>query len=189
MKKVITVITVTILTLFSLVKIIDFNKPVTGYSLPRNMIFVESMFRTAPVNVFSTIKEESSILLAQQEAERQERLRQEQERIRQEEEAKKRMAKQTEQLYSAKTFKRDGVLHWGNYRWTWYSERVLSGGGLNIPGRYADENGYICDENNYICLASSTLAKGTVINTPLGKQGKIYDSGCAAGTVDVYVNW
>lgn len=92
-------------------------------------------------------------------------------------------------LYSASQFMNMGVIHWNGWKWTWYSERVLPGGGLNIPGRHADNSGYICDENNYICLSSSTLSKGTVINTPFGKNGKVYDSGCASDTVDVYVNW
>ena len=92
-------------------------------------------------------------------------------------------------LYTPGQFQNLGVIYYGDYRWTWYSERVLPGGGLKIPGRHNDENGYICDEDGYICLASSTLSKGTILNTPFGKQGKIYDSGCAVGTVDVYVGW
>ena len=92
-------------------------------------------------------------------------------------------------LYTPGQFQNLGVVYYGDYKWTWYSERVLPGGGLKIPGRHNDENGYICDEDGYICLASSTLSKGTILNTPFGKQGKIYDSGCAVGTVDVYVGW
>ena len=92
-------------------------------------------------------------------------------------------------LYTPSQFQNLGVIYYGDYRWTWYSERVLPGGGLKIPGRHNDENGYICDEDGYICLASSILSKGTILNTPFGKQGKIYDSGCAVGTVDVYVSW
>lgn len=92
-------------------------------------------------------------------------------------------------LYSASEFRTLGVIQWNGWRWTWYSERVLPGGGLNIPGRHNDENGYVCDENDYICLSSSTLSKGTVIDTPFGKQGKVYDTGCAADIVDVYVGW
>ena len=91
--------------------------------------------------------------------------------------------------YSASSFKRAGVIHWSGYRWTWYSQRVLPGGGLKIPGRYIDGNGYVCDGNGYICLSSSTISRGTVVSTPFGKSGKIYDCGCAAGTMDVYVNW
>ena len=92
-------------------------------------------------------------------------------------------------LYSANKFKNIGVVYWNGWKWTWYSQRVLPGGGLRISGRHVDNNGYICDGNNYICLASSTLPYGTVINTPFGKQGKIYDTGCATDTIDVYVDF
>ena len=92
-------------------------------------------------------------------------------------------------LYSANKFKNIGVVYWNGWKWTWYSQRVWPGGGLRIPGRHVDNNGYVCDGNNYICLASSTLPYGTVINTPFGKQGKIYDTGCATDTVDVYVDF
>lgn len=91
--------------------------------------------------------------------------------------------------YSPSYFKKAGVLRYNGYRWTYYSSRILPGYGLKIPGRHTDSNGYICDEDGYICLASSTLKKGTILSTPLGKQGKVYDCGCAVGTVDVYVNW
>lgn len=92
-------------------------------------------------------------------------------------------------LYDSKTFKKIGVIRYGKYKWTWYSQRVLPGGGLKIPGRHVDENGYICDAEGYICLASSELAQGTVINSPFGKKGKVYDSGCAKGVLDVYVDF
>ena len=82
-----------------------------------------------------------------------------------------------------------GVLNWGGWRWTYYSQRVLPGGGLNIPGRHVDENGFICDGNGYICLASGSLGWGTVVDTPFGKPGCVYDSGCAADTLDVYCDW
>lgn len=95
----------------------------------------------------------------------------------------------SEALYSASKFMNMGVIYWNGWRWTWYSERVLPGGGLNIPGRHADSSGYICDGNDYICLSSSSLSKGTVIATPFGKSGKVYDTGCASDTIDVYVNW
>lgn len=92
-------------------------------------------------------------------------------------------------LYEPSEFKWMGVLNWGGWRWTYYSQRVLPGGGLKIPGRHVDSDGYVCDENGYICLASSTLAWGTIVDTPLGKQGRVYDSGCAANTLDVYCDW
>lgn len=92
-------------------------------------------------------------------------------------------------LYSASEFKSMGVIYWDGWRWTWYSQRVLPGGGLSIPGRHVDENGYICDKDDYICIASSVLKKGTVIDTPFGKKGKVYDCGCASDTVDVYTDF
>ena len=92
-------------------------------------------------------------------------------------------------LYSASYFMNMGVIHWNGWKWTWYSERVLPGGSLNIPGRHADSDGYICDSNDYICLSSSSLSKGTIVATPFGKSGKVYDTGCASDVIDVYVNW
>ena len=85
-------------------------------------------------------------------------------------------------------FKRDGVMYWSGYRWTYYSETVLPGKGLHIPGRHL-EGAFVCDENGYICLASDKLSKGTVVSTPFGKQGKVYDCGVGRNdTLDVYVN-
>lgn len=80
-----------------------------------------------------------------------------------------------------------GVIYWGDYRWTYYSESVLPGEGLSIPGRHTDETGFVCDENGYICLASSDLNYGTIVSTPFGRMGCVYDSGCPSGTLDVYV--
>lgn len=91
--------------------------------------------------------------------------------------------------YTPSYFKRMGVINWNSWRWTWYSQRVLPGNGLKIPGRHLDSRGFVCDENGYICLASSTLGRGTTVSTPFGKVGKIYDSGCAGNTLDCYVGW
>lgn len=71
---------------------------------------------------------------------------------------------------------------------TWYSQRVLPGVGLHIPGRHVNEEGIICDGEGYICVASSTYEKGTIIETSRG-IGKVYDSGCSKGTLDIYVDW
>lgn len=91
--------------------------------------------------------------------------------------------------YTPTNFMSAGVIYWGGWRWTWYSQNVLPGGGLRIPGRHVDDMGYVCDENDYICLAATSLSKGAIVDTPFGKQGKVYDSGCAYGTLDVYVSW
>lgn len=91
--------------------------------------------------------------------------------------------------YDATNFKSAGVISWGGYRWTWYSQRVLPGGGLKIPGRHVGDYGFIYDENEYICLASTSVAYGTVVETPFGRYGKVYDSGCAKGVMDCYCDW
>lgn len=82
-------------------------------------------------------------------------------------------------------FKYRGVVYDNGYRYTYYSESVLPGGGLNIPGRH-HSNGLVVDGDGYICVASSDLSRGTVVPTPLG-DGKVYDSGCASGTIDIYI--
>lgn len=86
--------------------------------------------------------------------------------------------------------KRGGVYHnpYTGLKETWYSQRVLPGGGLNIPGRHVNEEGFVCDADGYICVASSDYAKGTVLETSRG-IGKVYDCGCASGTVDLYTDW
>lgn len=100
-------------------------------------------------------------------------------------------SKFTEAAYTPGELRYHGVLYWNDSKWTWYSEKVLPGGGLSIPGRHLDDDGFVCDEDGYICLAAdpSYISYGTVIDTPFGRPGKIYDSGCAYGTVDVYVGW
>ena len=94
-----------------------------------------------------------------------------------------------EAAYDATKFKSMGVINWNGYRWTYYSQRVLPGGGLKIPGRHVGTYGFVCDENEYICLASTTVPYGTVVETPFGMYGKVYDSGCAYGTMDCYCDW
>lgn len=94
-----------------------------------------------------------------------------------------------ESAYEPYDLYNQGRLYYGDYQYTWYSERVLPGYGLAIDGRHTDADGFVCDGDGYICVAASSLSKGAVIDTPFGRQGKVYDSGCAWGTIDVYVNW
>lgn len=85
--------------------------------------------------------------------------------------------------------KSGGVYYYNGRKETWYSQRVLPGGGLDIPGRHVNaEDGTVRDEDGYICVAASDLPKGTVVETSLG-TGKVYDTGCAPGTTDIYVDW
>lgn len=93
-------------------------------------------------------------------------------------------------VYSPDYFKVAGRIWWGDWSWTYYSEKVLPGYGLHIPGRYTDSHGYVRDEDGYLCLASDVLDKGTIVDTPFGSLGKVYDCGCGNDyTVDVYVGW
>ena len=84
-----------------------------------------------------------------------------------------------------------GVVYDGGTRYTWYSERVLPGGGLtelNENGRAHDEAGRVVDADGYIAVASSDHEKGAVLDTPWG-AAKVYDCGCDSGTVDIYTAW
>lgn len=84
--------------------------------------------------------------------------------------------------------KAKGVVYFNGHKETYYSQKVLPGKGLRIPGRHVASDGTIRDENNYIAVASSDYPWGTIIETSLG-TGRVYDSGCASGTVDIYTNW
>lgn len=84
---------------------------------------------------------------------------------------------------------RSGGVFWFNgRRETWYSQNVLPGGGLNIPGRHVAADGTIRDADGYIVVASGDHEKGAVVDTSLG-AGKVYDYCETSGTTDVYVNW
>ena len=92
---------------------------------------------------------------------------------------------------TAAEFQYYGVVDDGTHFYTWYSERVLPGGGLtelNENGRHS-EGGFVKDGDGYIAVASCDYPKGTVIDTPWG-QAKVYDTGyLAEGQVDVYVSF
>lgn len=81
-----------------------------------------------------------------------------------------------------------GVTFYNGHRESWYSEKVLPGNGLSIPGRHVADDGTIRDENGYICVASRDYDKGTILMVTLG-PAKVYDYCDIRGTVDVYVNW
>lgn len=81
-------------------------------------------------------------------------------------------------------FMRDGVVNANGNKYTYYSESVLPGGGLNIPGRH-NEGGFVKDGDGYICVANDK-PNGTVVDTPWG-AGKVYDSGTSGNHYDIYV--
>lgn len=83
-----------------------------------------------------------------------------------------------------------GIIWWNGHTETYYSETVLPGGGLEIPGRHTTSDGLVRDEDEYICVATdwAWLPKGSVIETSLG-MAKVYDTGAEFGDVDIYCNW
>lgn len=90
--------------------------------------------------------------------------------------------------YSPEDLQYHGVLHDGLHTYTWYSQQVLPGGGLDISGRHVSGEGFVRDGDGLICVASSDYEKGTELDSPFGRV-KVYDTGCASGTLDVYVDW
>ncbi|MBS5943752.1 hypothetical protein [Varibaculum cambriense] len=89
--------------------------------------------------------------------------------------------------YSLPALRRAGVVNWSGYKFTYYSQKVLPGGGLRIPGRHVNADGFVADANGYIVLANDA-PKGTVINTPFGAPGKVYDRGTRGNHFDVYTS-
>ena len=146
--------------------------------------------QTLNVAVMSFTKQEAHDLLERFKAEKEEEERREAQRRAAAEAARHgSMGAYQNAVYSAAYFRHHGRLSWGGWSWTYYSERILPGHGLRIPGRHTDGMGYVRDGSGFLCLASDALRKGTVIETPFGSYGKIYDCGCGYSTIDVYVNW
>ena len=95
-------------------------------------------------------------------------------------------------MYSPEYFEENGVIEYNGYYFTYYSELVMPGEGLYIPGRWTDEYGFVRDGNGNLCLASNTpdtMARFSTVYTPWG-LGVIYDYGTGNDAViDVYVGW
>lgn len=84
-------------------------------------------------------------------------------------------------------FQSDGVWYDNNYRYTWYSSNAAYH--YRTPEWTAGSDGVYRDSEGYVVVASSDYAQGTVIeDTPFG-AAKVYDTGCASGTLDVYTNY
>ena len=84
-------------------------------------------------------------------------------------------------------FQADGVWYDENYRYTWYSSNAAYH--YRTSEWTAGSDGVYRDSEGYVVVASSDHAQGTVIeDTPFG-PAKVYDTGCASGTLDVYTNY
>lgn len=95
-------------------------------------------------------------------------------------------------MYSPEYFEENGVIEYNGYYFTYYSELIMPGEGLYIPGRWTDEYGFVRDGNGNLCLASNTpdtMDRFSTVYTPWG-LGVIYDYGTGNDAViDVYVGW
>ena len=92
--------------------------------------------------------------------------------------------------YSSDQLRTQGAIDDGGYRYTWYSQRVLPGGGLDIEGRHVSADGYVVDAQERVVLASSDLPYGTEVSIPFGSgTGVVLDTGCASGVLDVYTDF
>ena len=81
-----------------------------------------------------------------------------------------------------------GRIWYNGHTETYYSQKVLPGGGLAIPGRHIASDGTIRDADGYIVLASDDYPRGTVVETSLG-AGKVYETGSGSGNIDLYTDW
>ena len=87
-------------------------------------------------------------------------------------------------------FRYAGVVNWNGWNWTYYLMSMFPGStSTPVEGRWVNDEGFVCDNEGYIILASADLAPYTVVETPFGYMGKVYDTGCPHGTLDVYTNW
>ena len=91
---------------------------------------------------------------------------------------------------STRLTKNKGAIYFNGHKETYYSQNVLPGYSLQIPGRHVAADGTVRDAQGYITVAANTsyMSKGTILITSLG-PAKVYDSGCAYGVIDIYTNW
>lgn len=87
---------------------------------------------------------------------------------------------------NSSSFKSQGVVYQNGTRYTYYSSNVLYH--YRTPEWTAGNDGIYRDSSGYIVVASNDHAQGTVVSTPFG-TGKVYDSGCTSGTIDIYTNF
>lgn len=95
-----------------------------------------------------------------------------------------------ERVISLDDFRYMGIVNWGGWNWTYYLMSQFPGStSTPVEGRYVNDEGFVCDNQGYIILASVDLPPYTIVDTPFGYKGKVYDTGCPSGILDVYTNW
>lgn len=96
------------------------------------------------------------------------------------------------ETYSASEFESLGEIYDSDFCYKWYSQQVLPGDGLFIPGRYVDDEGYVRDEDGNLCVASNRYPIGTQIEVPFGDgYAVVYDTyeDEDDSLIDVYTDW
>lgn len=103
-----------------------------------------------------------------------------------EQQRQKRNAQEQNYNSNASNFKSQGVIYQNGIRYTYYSSNVLYH--YRTPEWTVGADGIYRDSSGYIVVASSDYGQGTIVSTPFG-QGRVYDSGCASRTIDIYTNF
>lgn len=83
----------------------------------------------------------------------------------------------------ANDFASQGVVYEDGTRYTWYSSN--SAYHYRTPEWSVDGEGFYRDSDGYYVVASTDVPMGGTVDTPWG-EGKVYDTGCDGGTVDMY---
>jgi multidrug efflux pump subunit AcrA (membrane-fusion protein) len=120
---------------------------------------------------------------ARQEAERQAQLQQAQQVQAQ---TQKTPTESATTAQSGVLTKEGGVNYYNGSRETWYSSNQLYH--YRTSEWTAGTDGVYRDKDGYVVVARSDMAQGATLETSLG-TGKVYDSGCANGTTDIYTKW
>lgn len=135
---------------------------------------------------FTWLKERAAYLEAERVREAEEARILEEQRLA-EEADKARVSYSSSVVSTEGDFRSSGVWNDENYRYTWYSSNDAYH--YQTPEWTSGEDRIYRDADGYVVVASSDYAKGTVITgTPFGDV-KVYDSGCASGTLDVYTSY
>lgn len=95
----------------------------------------------------------------------------------------------TYMIMTPEEFEVVGVIFFKGWKFTYYSEQVLPGEGLTIPGRWSDGK-FVRDEDGFLCVASNEHPYGSKVETPFG-MAKVYDmvGDDVTGVIDIYVSW
>ena len=93
-------------------------------------------------------------------------------------------------IYSKEEFINQGIITWNGWRWTYYLLSVYPGStSTSVQGKHVNEDQFVCDGDGYVILASVDLPPYTIVETPFGYIGKVYDTGCPHGIIDVYTDF